>query len=710
MKKKIGLMVVLLFIPFLLFLFADENNGKDYQIEWKKIIDGTQYDSAEVIRELDDGSLILGTTLESTELVQTEKPGKRDWGLIKLNKNGEIQWKKVFGGAGSDCFVDLIKAKNGGYIFLGQTNSSFSDFPSIGNYDIWIGQLDSDFNWEWEKRYGGKGREIVESIQQTEDGGFIITGASNSNSRDFRGNHGKDDCFVIKLDQNGNKEWSRLYGGSKEDEGVAIIEKKNTVVVFANTYSSDKDIVDKQNEKVHLWLLMLDKQTGHIIQSRTYGNNHGQGISSLAETEDGGFFLGGFTSENIEQYQEDIWIVKMDGKFNIQWQKTLRGTSRDLIGDLTISQNGNYTLAAMSYSKEGVFDKNLGSWDFWIIELNKIGEIVRKQHIGGDGYDHPLMINSTSDGDLIISGITSSLNGDFEGENDTFNILVLKLHPNGKTQETEKERVEALHTISKKPVMVYVKGGTFAMGKTNPTTRLIRKALPVHEVTLNYDYFIGKYEVTFEEYDRYCDALLLPKAKDANSGRGKNPVININWNEAVKFCNWLSEYHQLPKAYDNYGNLLDVNGQATSDITQVKGYRLPTEAEWEFAARGGLHAKMDYTYAGSNNIFEVAWFDANSEIKPHKVGVKEPNDLQIYDLSGNVWEWCHDFFRTYDDSKETNPVNTKLKQTDQERELKRVIRGGSYKNGAIYSRIPIREYFLQKAESEKIGFRLARSK
>ncbi|HOI64330.1 MAG TPA: SUMF1/EgtB/PvdO family nonheme iron enzyme [Mesotoga sp.] len=204
--------------------------------------------------------------------------------------------------------------------------------------------------------------------------------------------------------------------------------------------------------------------------------------------------------------------------------------------------------------------------------------------------------------------------------------------------------------------MVLVEGGTFMMGDTWGDGR--QNELPVHEVTLSYDFFVGKYEVTFEEYDAFCDATGRSKPNDSGWGRGTRPVINIYWKDAVAYCNWLSEKNNLPKAYDSNGNLLDASSYETTDITKVVGYRLLTEAEWEYAARGG-NESMGYKYSGSNTASDVAWYSENSGGKTHEVGTKLPNELGIYDMSGNVWEWCSDWYSSnyYSTSPSINPYN-----------------------------------------------------
>ena len=175
------------------------------------------------------------------------------------------------------------------------------------------------------------------------------------------------------------------------------------------------------------------------------------------------------------------------------------------------------------------------------------------------------------------------------------------------------------------PEMVFVKGGTFMMGSEEGEAN----EKPVHPVSLS-DFYIGKYPVTFAEYDRYCEATKRPKPDDNGWGRGTRPVINVSWDNADDYCDWLSEK----------------TGQK---------YRLLTEAEWEFAARGGIKSK-GRKYSGSNHLDEVGWYWENSgekrlsgewkidiitknNCRTHPVGEKAPNELSLHDMSGNVWEW-----------------------------------------------------------------------
>ena len=210
------------------------------------------------------------------------------------------------------------------------------------------------------------------------------------------------------------------------------------------------------------------------------------------------------------------------------------------------------------------------------------------------------------------------------------------------------------------------------------------------------DFYIGQYPVTFEEYDAFCTATKKEKPDDRGWGRGNRPVINVSWLDAVAYCNWLSEQHHLTKVYT-------INGDQVTADWKADGYRLPTEAEWEYAARGGNKSK-GYKYAGSNDLDEVAWYSGNSGRTTHPVGQKKPNELGLYDMSGNVWEWCQDWYDNdyYKNSPKENPKGPASGTY-------RVLRGGSWNYGAVCCQSFYRDFDIPVYKYIDYGFRLAKS-
>ena len=235
--------------------------------------------------------------------------------------------------------------------------------------------------------------------------------------------------------------------------------------------------------------------------------------------------------------------------------------------------------------------------------------------------------------------------------------------------------------------MVFVQGGTFQMGSTTGYS----DELPVHSVTVE-SFSIDKYEVTYGEWKAvyiwglthgYTD---LPAGQNGYSPNGiNNPVTMVTWYDILKWCNARSEKDGMTPVYYTSNTLATVyrTGQIDLAVDAVKwtanGYRLPTEAEWEFAARGGNNSN-GYTYCGSNTIDDVAWYYPASGNTTHTVGTKSANELGIYDMSGNVWEWCWDWYGTYSSSAQTDPKGATSGTY-------RVLHGGSFYVIDSFSRV-----------------------
>ncbi|MDP2884951.1 MAG: SUMF1/EgtB/PvdO family nonheme iron enzyme [Ignavibacteria bacterium] len=229
-----------------------------------------------------------------------------------------------------------------------------------------------------------------------------------------------------------------------------------------------------------------------------------------------------------------------------------------------------------------------------------------------------------------------------------------------------------------KEEFVQVTGGTFLMGSTTEWS----DELPAHSVTIGA-FTIDKTEITYEKWTEVRDWGLthgysdLPTGRHGWGGTGINhPVSEVSWYDALKWCNARSEKDGLTPVYYTSNTLVTVYRTGQLDLASdavrwsANGYRLPTEAEWEYAARGGTRSK-GYLYSGSDNIDSVAWYYHNADVKTHPVSTKGANELGLYDLCGNVCEWCWDWYGSYSASSHTDPKGPTSGEY-------RVIRGGSF--------------------------------
>jgi sulfatase modifying factor 1 len=248
------------------------------------------------------------------------------------------------------------------------------------------------------------------------------------------------------------------------------------------------------------------------------------------------------------------------------------------------------------------------------------------------------------------------------------------------------------------PRLVLVEAGSFQMGSENG----MPDEQPVHAVRITRSCYVGACEVTFDEYDRFCAATSHRRADDGGRGRGTQPLLNVDWYDAVAYCNWLSERDGLTPCYSG-------TGKGTLCDFLATGYRLPTEAEWEYAARGG-RLSGGFLYAGSNNPEEVAWYAPNANDQPQPVGQKSPNELGLYDMSGNLFEWCGDWYAQdyYASSPGSDPVGPPPPDTSKPWELVRVRRSGSWREDAASIRTTFRSFDTASYVGDN-GFRVVRN-
>jgi formylglycine-generating enzyme required for sulfatase activity len=257
--------------------------------------------------------------------------------------------------------------------------------------------------------------------------------------------------------------------------------------------------------------------------------------------------------------------------------------------------------------------------------------------------------------------------------------------------------------------MVYVPGGSFQMGGVSGES----DETPVHKVTLT-GFYMGNYEVTQVLYEAVMgtNPSYFSSAPDAEEIQWNRPVENVSWYDAIVFCNKFSiteglspvyrirgstnpsDWGTVPESGKNAWNAVEIAGDSN-------GYRLPTEAQWEYAAKGGNGSPGNYTYSGSNTADDVAWYSANSGSKTHEAGKKSPNGLGIYDMSGNVAEWCWDWYGGYTDEAQADPVGADTGSF-------RMVLGGFWNGAAASLRSAYRNYYIPHYRSIYAGFRLVR--
>lgn len=328
-----------------------------------------------------------------------------------------IQWQKTIGGNGTDYLRTMIETTDGGVLAGGYSGSDISGEKtenSRGGTDYWVIKLDADGSILWQKTYGGSGDDYLSSAVQTTDGGFIIGGASSSgiSGDKTEDSRGEEDYWVLKLDPNGNIEWQKTYGGDLTDKLNSIVETNDDGYLLSgnseSSISGDRSVVQKGISDI--WLIKIN-DSGAIVWQNSYGIALVQDERGLEKTSDGGFIISS-SANFLDGRNQPFWILKIDAFGNQVWDRTIRGDKQDLFPQIKQTSDGGYIVAGISNSDFGS-DKTEnainGSFDYWVLKLDENGNIIWQNTIGGAGQEGNVnALSQCEDGGYLIQGYSDS--------------------------------------------------------------------------------------------------------------------------------------------------------------------------------------------------------------------------------------------------------------------------------------------------------------
>jgi len=437
----IGRLFYLIVIGIL--LFTVDGLGQN---TWVKTFGGSGSEVGNSITSSTDGGYVLtGRTYSNDGDFEGLYKGDGDIFVMKLNSSGETVWKKTYGGYGDDIGQSITTTNDGGYVLTGWTRSNDGDFRGMnkGDIDIFVIKLNSNGEIVWKKTYGGSGIEEGNSITTTTDGGYVLTGWTTSNDGDFSGMYkGSDDIFVIKLNSSGETVWKKTYGGRFDgEEGYSITTTDDGGYVLTGvTYSNDGDFNGMSKGGNSDIFVMKLNSSGETVWKKTFGGSDGDYGNSITTTTDGGYVLTGETRSNDGDFTgmnkglRDIFVMKLNSNGNTVWKKTFGGSRDDWGNSITTTTDGGYVLTGWTTSSnDGDFiGMNKGQFDIFVIKLNSNGETVWKKTFGGSRDDYGKSITTTNDGGYVLTGHTTSKNGIFKRLNKgSDDIFVMKFDKNG---------------------------------------------------------------------------------------------------------------------------------------------------------------------------------------------------------------------------------------------------------------------------------------
>ena len=424
---------------------TDDNQGDlDYWIwkmnekgdlDWQKSIGGSGFDLLQSIKNTRDGGFILAGTSSSRTGFQKKEDckGITDFWVVKLDASGGEQWQRTIGGSGQDELLCAFQTKDGGYILGGSSSSNppvisiKPDAKSIatttadlfnkseksrGNMDYWIVKLDKQGDIEWQKTYGGQYADVLRSMEQTTDNGYILAGYSNSPISGDKtvSNKGIGDFWIIKINDTGEIQWQNTYGAEGDDQPYVIHQTSDEGYIVGGNSNSKNALTTMGgivSNGTDYWVLKLDRDGG-VLWSKTYDFGKVDILTSLVENKDQTYLIGGYAQSENKRPREgivgkamnmvnkekdginDYIALKIDEKGEEIWKKTVGSAGEDILRKLVETRDGGYLMAGTSNSSASK-DKNgsIGGNDFWVVKL-KDKEKVEKVKSSIEAIPNPV--------------------------------------------------------------------------------------------------------------------------------------------------------------------------------------------------------------------------------------------------------------------------------------------------------------------------------
>lgn len=350
-----------------------------------------------------------------------------------LSSSQNILWENSYGGKHAEFLYDAIPTPDYGFLLAGSSisnkNGNKAD-ANKGDLDYWVWKMDEKGTPEWQKSFGGNGVDVLQSVKLANDGGFILAGTSSSSISGDKKEacKGQEDFWIIKLDAKGNEIWQRTIGGSGQEKLLSIAQTQDGGYILGGTSSSntsepdEKGVADKYGKSedsrgsLDYWVVKLDTK-GEIKWQKTLGGQYVDELKSIEQTNDKGYILGGYSNSPIsgDKTQEnfglnDYWIIKLDEDGNELWQHTLGGDQDDTLFALTQTNDGGFIAGGNSNSgaTNSKSKSNQDGADFWVLKLDKTGTIEWQETYNYGKKDVLTSIVENVDGTFLIGGYAQS--------------------------------------------------------------------------------------------------------------------------------------------------------------------------------------------------------------------------------------------------------------------------------------------------------------
>jgi hypothetical protein len=447
MPKKPTYYMLIVFLIAALFMSCTKDTNtslaqnSELEIEHIKTLGGSKNESAQAVTKTSDGGYaILGYTQSNDGDVRNKSNESYDYWLLKFDARNQLQWQKTYGGSDDDRGFDLIQTSDGGFAMLGKSKSNDLDVSENSGFDdFWVSKLDSNGSISWEYSYGFAGSDTPNSIIQTRDNGYLLTGVLDVSASNGQGDrhaavrqrHAGGDYWAVKLNSSGVREWSNYYGGSFTDTAYDAIQTQDNGYIIIG--SSDSNDVDISNSKggYDFWVVKISN-TGSLVWEKTFGGSEIDEARAITSSNDGNYLIVGDTRSddlNISQNAgaADLWLIKITPEGTLLWEKTIGGTNFDVGRSVSKTQDNGFLISGSSRSSDGNLTTNKGLNDAWVLKIDIGGDIKWQKSIGGSETDFFYDSVELNDQTIVAVGNSNSSNEDINENKGFTDLLLLKL-------------------------------------------------------------------------------------------------------------------------------------------------------------------------------------------------------------------------------------------------------------------------------------------
>lgn len=404
-----------------------------------KTYGGSKNDAVHAVVNTNDGGYAVAGYSQSIDHDITDKSSENfDFWVLKFSSEDILEWSRTFGGTEDDRANDIIVTSDGGFAILGYANSADGDASTnAGAQDFWLIKLDASGNLIWQKSFGYAGNDYGNTMIETNDNGYLITGVLDVSASGGEGNsrisqrHAGGDIWALKLDATGNTEWTKYYGGSFTDTAYGIAKTVDNGYIIVG--SSDSDDVDIANNKgtYDFWALKI-ASTGEILWEKSFGGTEIDEARAIIPSNDGNFIIVGDTRSSDTDVSSnngaaDLWMLKISSEGTLIWEKSFGGTSFDVARSITKTQDNGFLIAGSSRSLDGDVTTNQGQNDAWILKVAANGALEWQRTVGGSQIDFVYDAVQLSSGAVIAVGESSSTDGDILENKGFTDALIVKL-------------------------------------------------------------------------------------------------------------------------------------------------------------------------------------------------------------------------------------------------------------------------------------------